>query len=340
MYTLTPHITIQTTNGTINFHSVNDVRTERSIFSFVDTALIRIPATARLQQQGELCAESIETAKQFHEGDKVEIKPGYDNELQSEFKGFISRVNFTTPCEIECEGYSWQLRKKTFAKSWKDANVKDILHELISGTDITLSKDIPTIKYEGSFVLNDEDGTQALDKLKKELFLTVYFINGNELYVGLEQTAQTDKEVKYKLGWNTIKDDQLKYRRAEDTRIRIRCNYKNAKGKTHHKIFGHTGGVEQVMDCGIVTDMDRLKRMVNAKAREFRYAGYEGKITTFLIPYAQHGWKVTITDDKYAERNGSYMITSVGVRFGTGGARRTVGIGKSLTVKQDDLNES
>ncbi|MBS1740734.1 MAG: hypothetical protein JST88_09355 [Bacteroidetes bacterium] len=331
---------LNTTNGTIRFRSVHEVQVEKSIFSFVDTAKIRVPATARLAQQGELCAESIETAKQFQEGDKVEIKLGYDNNLETEFKGFIKRVNFTTPCEIECEGYSWQLRKKTFAKSWKDANVKDILQELIAGTDITIHKDTPDTKFEGQFVLNDENAATALEKMKKEMFLTVYFIGGDQLYVGLEQTAQTGKEVKYKLGWNTIKDDQLKYRRAEDTKIYMRVSYKNKKGKTLYKKFGHTGGVEQPMDCGMVTDMNLLKRMVNAKAREFRYAGYEGKITAFLQPYAQHGWKAVLTDNKYSERNGSYIITSTEVHFGTGGARRMVGIGRSLTIKQDDLNES
>jgi len=332
MFVLTPHITI----GDFRFTSVNEARVKRSIYSYVDTASIRLPASAMLKQSGDRPAESVETAKQFHEGDKVTIKLGYDNNLQEEFVGFVKRVNFSTPCEVECEGYSWQLRKKTFVKEWKDAKVKEILQHIISGTDITLSKSIPDIKFEGYFRLNDEDGVECLERLKKEMFLTIYFI-GSELYAGLEQTTQLDKMVKYRLGWNTIKDDQLKFRRDEDVRCRVRVNYKNKKGKSLHKIFGKEGGADKVIEMGVITDNDLLKRIVNKEAREMRYSGYEGKLNTFLVPFALPGWKAEIEDDVYAERSGAYLLVSTDVIFGTRGARRMVEIGKTLSKPQDEL---
>lgn len=335
MFVLTPHITI----GSVGFTACHEVRVTKSIHSFVDMAEIRLPASCRLRKDGELQTQSVQAAKQFQEGDKVTIKLGYDDKLETEFEGFVKRVDFSTPCVIECEGYSYQLRKTAHVKDWKDAKVKDILQHITSGTDITLSSDIPDIKFEGNFYLNDEDGTQCLDKLKKGMSLTVYFI-GKTLYVGLEQTAQLDKEVKYRLGWNVIKDDNLKYRRNEDAIVRVRVTYKGKKGESKHKIFGKTGGVEQVMELGVITDDNLLKQMVNAEARKYRYAGYEGKITTFLVPFSQPGWKAVVEDQAFAERNGSYLIVSTDVSFGTNGARRVVELGKSLSKQHDELTES
>jgi hypothetical protein len=335
MLLLNSHITIDD----VSF-AAHDVRVSKSIHSFIDTATIKIPATARLVQSGVPASSSIPTAQKFGENDMVSIQLGYNGELKEEFKGFVKRVDFTIPCVIECEGYSKQLRKKVFAKSWRNAKVKDILQELIQETDIVLSADIPDISFEGKFILNNEDGCQALERLKNELFLTIYFIDGNILYAGLEQTAQLDKEVNYKLGWNTIKDDQLKYRTNEDAKVRVQIKYKDVKGKTKYKVYGKDGGKEEIVEAGVITDMDVLKKMVNAKARTLTYSGYEGKLTTFLQPYAQHGWKANIDDSVYQERKGAYLVVSVDVLYGARGARRIVELGKSMDRLQDELNES
>ena len=60
------------------------------------------------------------------------------------------------------------------------------------------------------------------------------------------------------------------------------------------------------------------------------YTGYEGTINTFLDPYAAPGYKVYITDSRYPERNGTYIIENVATRFGVTGARRTIEIGPQI----------
>ncbi|MBL0144937.1 MAG: hypothetical protein IPP48_03425 [Chitinophagaceae bacterium] len=60
------------------------------------------------------------------------------------------------------------------------------------------------------------------------------------------------------------------------------------------------------------------------------YDGYEGKITSFLQPFCQHGWKAGLTDKSFPERSGDYLITSVEVTYGMSGARRTVELGEKI----------
>ena len=137
MFTLRCKITI----GKYSFTTVNDVKIKRSIHSFIDTAYILLPASARLKNSVDLTTNSMSTAMIFSEGNPVEIRLGYDEaDMKLEFKGFVKRVNATSPCEIECEGYSWQLKRKNVLWSTgKEKNtLKKMLETLVQGTDITL----------------------------------------------------------------------------------------------------------------------------------------------------------------------------------------------------------
>jgi hypothetical protein len=112
----------------------------KSMFSYVDRVVIKLPITARIKRAGEVITVSVETAKVIEEGDKVLIKLGYNGSYKTEFTGFVSRVNFTSPLEVECEGYSYQLRQKTYLKTFKDAELLQVLKYLVQGTDIVLDE--------------------------------------------------------------------------------------------------------------------------------------------------------------------------------------------------------
>ena len=55
-----------------------------------------------------------------------------------------------------------------------------------------------------------------------------------------------------------------------------------------------------------------------------------GTLTAFLQPYCAPGWIVSLTDDRFPEHNGQYLVESTRVTFGTQGARRYVGLGPKL----------
>ena len=330
MYTLCCYIQI----AGFSTRTVHEVKVKKSIHSFVDTAVISLPTSAIITNTEGLMRESVDTAAKISQGDPVTIHLGYDGDLKEEFKGFVSRVNYTTPCQIECEGYSYLLRQKTFAKAWKDPKAKAILAELTAGSGIKLSDEIPDISLHGKMVLNTETALAGFEELKKVYGLLVYFI-GDTLYYGLGQTAQqgAGQVTKYRLGWNTIKDDQLRFRKADEAKVQVKVEYRDKKGKVHTKSYGDSGGIVVTRQYGKETDMNALETKARAYAETRRFAGYDGKIIAFLIPYTAHGWAAQITDEKYPDRGGKYLVVGTEVTFGRGGGRRIVELGKTLSVK-------
>jgi hypothetical protein len=317
-----------------------EVKISKSMMSYVDRATIKVPITARIKRADETITATAETAKLFTEGDAVSIDLGYNDKLNNEFIGFVSRVNFTTPVEIECEGYSFILRKRSYLKTFKEASLKSILQYLVDGTEITLSPLIPDLKIT-KWVINQQSGTEVLEQLKKELLVSIFF-TGKELYAGL-QYLQPKATTKYRLGWNVIKDGNLKLREAKNQDVIIKYIGEKKTGEKVEvrggrlkdavvKVNANSGtiGETQVIKSHTVTDQATLQAMADKKHSDLTYDGYEGKLTTFLLPYCEPGYKANVDDTKYTERSGNYIIESVETSYSTSGARRSVGIGKKL----------
>lgn len=314
--------------------AVTDVKIKRSIYSFVDTATITLPTSARLKTNTKDVPQSVSTAGSFQEGDKVEIWLGYDSDdnLHREFSGFVKSVNAATPCVIECEGYSWQLRRKNVPWSTEDdkTKLKDLLAKLVEGTDITLSKSIPDVPVH-QICEGDISGTEALDWIKKNLYLTVYF-SESELYAGLAYIEQPDKaHTKYRIGWNLVKDDQLKFKKAQDVKVLVKAVSFNNRNEAIVGQAGDSSGAIRTIHVRNITSEAELKKVAEAEAGKLRYDGYEGKITGFLEPFALPGYRVILQDPNYGEREGTYLIESTEVKFGTSGGRRICEIGKKIS---------
>ena len=67
-----------------------------------------------------------------------------------------------------------------------------------------------------------------------------------------------------------------------------------------------------------------------AEIEKLKYDGFEGDVTSFLIPYATRGMKAKLLDNEHPNREGNYFIKKVVTTFGTGGARRKITIGNKL----------
>jgi len=308
---------------------VNEVNIKKSVDVIVDIASVSLPAIGRVNNNNQLPMSSIETATLFREGDKVTIDLGYNGELKREFTGFVRRVNLSRPVLIEMEGYAWQLRKKSIKGSFKTITLRSLLEKVIEGTDITLSKSIPETTLTKLTIAN-QSGLEVLQYLKEKLLLTVYF-NGSELYVGLEE-GLIKNEVKFRLGWNVIRDSELKYRIAEDNKVRVRIVKKLTKGE---QVLYETGDEDgQIVKRTVPNwqEVDKLKIIAQKVLNEKKFTGYEGQIKCFLQPYCEPGDVAVILDPKYNKRDGKHFIASTEVKFGvkTKGARRMVEVTRRL----------
>ena len=307
--------------GSVTFKSVHDVQIKRSIYNLGATATVKVPVTAVLKQTGEP-PTYIETAEAVKVGDPVEIRLGYDGQMNPEFIGYVKRLNYKVPLEIECEDEYYKTRSVNCVFSKKETSLKQCLSTILPGIKLGSCIDL-TLK---NFVINNKPGSWALGLLKKEYGLTVFFdINGN-LYVGKAHDVQGEP-VKYQLRYNVIKDDDLKFQLAADVKLKVKaiCYYKD--GTKIEGELGEEGGENKTLYYYDVKDAKELKMLAQEELKRYSFDGYRGKIETFLFPYALPGMVAQLDDPVYQERSGNYYIESVDVSFGTGGARRKVEIG-------------
>jgi len=333
---------------------INDLVIKKSVNIIVDSAKLTIPGLGRVTNiksvinsalsfigmgshpiTNNLPNNSIETAILFKEGDTVSIDLGYNGQLKNEFRGFVRRVNITTPISIEMEGYAWQLRNQNILASWGPTTVKEVLQRIIQGTDIILSPDIPVIHLT-SFRIPHHNGLDVLQYMKDKMLLTVYF-DDNVLYVGIEEGRTTNldtsngsllAEVVYNIGYNVpTNQPDLKKRLAANNLVRVRLKVKGKDGKNTLYEAGDAGGSVHNKQIAHSTDANYLKMIAADRLKSLKYDGYEGNINGFLQPYCKPGWKATIIDKRYqGARSGTYFVPGIEVTFGVKGARRKVDI--------------
>jgi hypothetical protein len=325
MFLMTSNITV----GQFKPFNPNAVSWRRSVDDYSDQAKIRIPAISRLKRDGDLYT-NVQSAQVFTEGMKVEVRCGYDGNNILRFKGFVRRINFTVPLEIECEGYSYQLRKKEgYTQSYSTTTVKDILNDLVDGTDIKLSDKIPDIPLKNIYFKNVK-GTDVLEYLKQHCLLTVFFIY-DVLYCGLKM-AETIGTVKHRLGWNVIKDSELKFEtNRELATVNIQIEKRDKDGTKKKAKDGPKDGSVKVLKIRHIYDEALLKEIAQQERQRLLYKGYEGSITSFLVPNCEPGMASQIDDTRYPERKGTYFIEKVEGSFGIGGGRQKIGIGALLS---------
>jgi hypothetical protein len=306
----------------------SSLKWSRSIDNYSDTAIIRLPAIARLKRNGDEY-QNVQSGLQFTEGMKAEVYCGYDGRNDLRFKGFIRRVNFTVPLEIECEGYSYQLRKKEgYTISYGSTTVKQVLSDLIKGTDIKLSDNMPDIPLKNIYFKNVK-GTDVLEYLKDKCLLTIYF-NFEILYCGLRM-AEIKGTVRHRLNWNVLKDSELKFEtNRELATVNIQIEKRLADGTKVKAKHGVKDGSVKILKIRHIDNAALLKQIAEEERKKLLFRGYEGSITAFLIPYVEPGMASRIDDPTYPERTGTYFIERVDGEFGISGGRQKIGIGALL----------
>ena len=317
MFTLTCQIKI----GDITLNQINDVKIEKSWRNLDDKATLKLPRVNKL------------LSKNFEVGQPVSITLAYEGvQTELEFEGYLKKIKPNTPLVLECEDPTWLLRRTNIEKAWKDpTSVKEVVTYIINQVNaesnaqpITVSGDIQEIKLE-EFRIPGVSAAEAINKLKDAYGLAAYF-RGHELYVGMSH-GRLDKEVGYHMARNVIKNN-LTFRRKEDVKIKVKATSITKDNKTLTVELGDEKGDQRSLFFYNVTDKTALTETAEAKLAELKFDGYEGSISTFLIPYATPGMTAVIIDPDHPDlKNGSYVIDSVTTTFGMRGARRKVELG-------------
>ncbi len=321
--------------GQFVFRQVNEVEIEKSWRSLGNTAMIRLPNLPGAYQNKSLLEEKLTT------GSPVQITLWYmDEQAHVEFTGYVSRVKAVIPFEIECEDEIYWFKRTPIKKTWKEkTNLKEVVRYLVDEVNakhkasITLSGNLPTVKFNDGFVIQSGNtAATALQKLKEEYGLVSYF-REKELFTGLSE-QQNFGRVKYSLAWNVIENDLI-FQRAEDTIIKIKAvgfTQDNKKITPKKEVGDADGELRTVHYYNVTTEAELLKLAEN-DLQKYKYEGFKGSLTGFLIPFAEPLMTCDLIDPTYnGSRSGLYQTDSVKISFGQNGARRTVELGRKLSV--------
>ena len=222
----------------------------------------------------------------------------------------------------------WLLKRKNINKAFGATSLKEILQEVVLGTEIKLSDKIPQMPIE-KFIIKNANGTQVLQKLKEEFSLSVYLDDEGKLYAGLEKLNNIGQTAIYDLNYNLVSND-LEFKTSEEKRLKIRYTYINSKNEKKQVEVGDEGGELRTFHTSVVSDENKLREMATAELTRNKYDGFEGSVKSFLIPFATRGMTAKIIDKEHPNREGSYYIKKVVINYGLDGARRTVTIGNKL----------
>ncbi|MBY0244936.1 MAG: hypothetical protein K2Q03_05725 [Sphingobacteriaceae bacterium] len=302
------------TIGKVKLNHVSAVTIKKSVKALADEAEIILP---RNMQEVASKKSLMDFVK---EKDEVIIKLGYNGQNSEEFRGYVKKINNSEPLKIVCEDQMYKLRT-TLAPSgvYEKIAFKNFLAKVLGGVKFTTAIDLTIDKFiinKGSSVFD------VLFSLKKDPYnMYSYFDTKGVLRVGFAYEVHAKDEVKtYEMQKHVTKND-LDYLNVDARNFRVKAVSNYSNGKKNVVYVGEADGVLRTLNFFNLTESD-LKNKANAELKRMKFAGYSGKITGFGWPRTQAGTKLNIKDLKYTDRDGTYLIDAVTIRFNNQGFRR------------------
>lgn len=304
--------------GAYKVKTLTEVKITTSVLNLSDTATITMP--------GQYLNTWRKIEDKVHVGDAVTIKLGYDNNLETEFTGYLKRISRdNNALVLECEDALWLTNKAVADMEYKSISLKELLTAVLAQVDPEMTVECDyDFTYEKMVVFK----STALDVLKKvheDTKANIWF-EGKTLHVHpVYQQAKGDKPVIYDTEVN-VQSNELKWKDATDKRVMVEVKYIDSDGTLSTKQYGVNGG-EKVTRYVNATDSDLVKAAEN-EYNLWNYSGYEGKLTGWLVPVVKAGGSVRLRDKERPE--GVYYVTGVEIEFGRNGAKRKVTLGRKL----------
>ena len=314
MYLLNWDITI----GGYKVKTLTEVKITTSVLNLSDTATITMP--------GQYLNTWRKIEDKVHMGDAVTIKLGYDNDLETEFTGYLKRISRdNNALVLECEDALWLTNRAVADMEYKSISLKELLTAVMAQVDPKMTVECDyDFTYEKMVVFK----STALDVLKKvheDTKANIWF-EGKTLHVHpVYQQAKGDKPVIYDTEVN-VQSNELKWKDATDKKVMVEVKYIDSDGTLSTKQYGVNGG-EKVTRYVNATDNDLMKAAEN-EYNLWNYSGYEGSLTGWLVPVVKAGGSVRLRDKERPE--GVYYVTGVEIEFGQNGAKRKVTLGRKL----------
>lgn len=315
MYTLTWNITI----GNYKIQTLKSVKITSSVLNLSDTAIIEMP--------GQYINTWQKIEDKIKVGNTVSIELGYDGNNEIEFTGYLKRISRdNNALTLECEDALYLLYKTVSDKEYKTVTVQSLIMDMLNQID---EKFVLKCDYEftyDKFVCFHTTALDVLKKVQEETKANIWFDN-KTLYVRPVYAENASKEAIIFDTRINVQSNNLKWISKDDKKIEIEVKYTDAKGTIHSDTYGTKGGIKERVYVRAVSD-DSLKAAAESEYNLWNYDGFEGDITTWLVPRVQAGDSIKLRDVDRAE--GKYYVTGVEIEFGQSGAKRKITLGRKL----------
>lgn len=300
---------------------LDSVEIHRSVELLSDTAEIRLPAAqynAALDVEGKI-----------RRGDEVSVRFGYkETGLVEEFRGWLQRISTDGgSISLVCEDDLFTFRKGLADAVLQGVTLGDLLERVISELGLGYGVSCSYGWTYSKFVINNATGYDVLKKVQEECGADIYLKEG-VLHVH-PPGELVGKERLYDFSLN-VEETDLTYRRLADRRVRVRVKANMPDGYVKEVETGSPGGDVVEVRCP-TADEASMRARGELEVRRRSFDGYDGSITTWLIPECVPGDSATLRDRDYVEKDGTYFVRSVTTTFGRDGGRRKVELGFRLS---------
>lgn len=300
---------------------LDKVEIHRSVELLADTATIVLPGS---EYNKALDVESL-----IKRGDPVSISIGYEETgLREEFRGWIQRISTDDgSITIECEDDLYKFRKSLPNEELKAVTLESLLKKVISGIGENYKLDCTYSWTYEKFVINTATGYDVLKKVQEESGADIY-LSDDTLHVHAPAEAVGD-DVFYNFSLN-VEECDLTYRKAEDRKVQVVVKATMPDGTVKEIETGTTGGDKVEIHCA-TSDESSMRQRGETEVKRLSFDGYDGNITTWLIPYCKPGDMAELRDEDYPEKDGRYFVQAVTTEFSRDGGKRTVELGFRLS---------
>lgn len=317
MYTLDFEVKI----GEFYLGMVDSITIHKSVELLADTCEIVLPA-ARLNK-------ALEIEEQIKRGDEVSVSIGYKEVgIKEEFKGYLQRISTDGgSIKLFCEDDLFQFRKDLPNEELKKISLSDLLSKVVKGVGKNYKVDCSYTWVYDKFVIRDATGYDVLKKVQEECGADIYLKDG---VLHIHPPGEVvGKERFYDFAVN-IEEAELSFKRAEDKKVKVVVKAIMPDGKVKEIEVGSTGGEKVEVKCH-ASDTASMKARGEAEVKRRTFDGYDGSITTWLIPECNPGDTASIHDGDYTYKDGTYFVRSVTTEFSEGGGKRKVELGYRLS---------
>ncbi|NHQ65266.1 hypothetical protein [Elizabethkingia miricola] len=324
------------TIGKLKFTAGTGIEIRKSWRTFTNTAKVALPKALYYKDETGQVLPVKHIGDFIKRGDKVEIKLGYNQQLFTEFTGYVAySPHVAIPYEIECEDEMFILKQKRVSVSLQNATIKEIVQAAAPGYELDCIDEL-----YGNFSMNETTPVKIFNKIKEDTGISIFF-RDNRLVCGkvYMDEKQDKKFAVYEYG-NNIITDTLQYVKDEDVKLKIFAISRHRNGTVIRTEIGEDGGnVEHWEMPRDLTESQLKEHLKKRYDRNKRHFGFTGTITSFGWPRVEHGQVIHLKDKIYEERNGKYFVNNVEIFVSAyGGYRRTVEIGREYIENALPLN--